>query len=112
MSISEVSSQSTLLSLSYIGVDRSNGSGSESIIERYREKYRDRRFIYEDWLKQAKTTVTEISKEIDSKLIENRAQQKTTAELYATIKESHQLFQNSMSCFRQAKKRKFAEVEI
>ena len=108
MSISEVSSKSTILSMSYLS--ETNYSGS--IIERYREKYRDRRFIYEDWLKQAKTTVTEISKEIDSKLIENRAQQKTTAELYATIKESHQLFQNSMSCFRQAKKRKFAEVEI
>jgi len=108
MSISEVSSKTTLLSMGYLS--EKNYSGS--VIERYREKYRDRRFIYEDWLKQAKTAVTEISNEIDSKIIENREQQKTTTELYATIKESHQLFQNSMSCLRQAKKRKFAEVEI
>jgi len=108
MSISEVSSKSTILSMSYLS--ETNYSGS--IIERYREKYRDRRFIYEDWLKHTKTTVKEMSKEIDSKITENREHQRTTVELYESIKESHHSFQNTMSYLRQAKKRKFSEVEI
>ena len=106
MSFSEVSSQTTLLSLSLLGTE-----SSISFSERYREKYKDQKYIYEDWLKQAKPVVINMVKEIDSKMIELKIQQKTSAELYESIKESHRDFQESMSCLRQPKKRKISDIE-
>jgi len=109
MSISEVSSQTTLLTASYIGSDFSNTT--RSLTEHYREKYKDRNSIYEDWLKTARSSIKSMTKEIDSKINEIKAQQKTSAELYADIIESDRLFQTSMNCVRHPKKRKISEIE-
>jgi len=106
MSFSEVSSQTTLLTMSLLGTE-----SSISFSERCREKSKDQKYIYEAWLKQAKPIVINMAKEIDSKIIELKIQQKTSAELYESIKESHRDFQESMSCLRQPKKRKLSEVE-
>jgi hypothetical protein len=107
MSFSEISSKTTLLSMSLLGSESSN----TSFTERYREKYKDRTHIYEDWLKTARSSVEYISKEIDAKLLEIQKQQKISVELYEEITESHRIFQESMISIKQPKKRKYSEVE-
>jgi len=113
MSISEVSSQSTLLTMSYLDLD---SIGSDSFInrpfsEKYKEKYKERNYIYEDWLKYTKSSITAMKREIYLEIDECKSNQKKTLKLFEEIKESHRIFQNSMSDIRKPQKRKFSEVE-
>lgn len=113
MSISEISSQSTLLTMSYIDLE-SIGSGSFTNIpfsEKYKDKYNNQSYIYEDWLKYTKSSINVMKTELDLEMNECKSNQKKTLKLFDEIKERHRLFQNSMSILRNPKKRKFSEVE-
>jgi hypothetical protein len=100
MSISEVSSQSTLLTMSYLDVD-SIGSGSltnRPFSEKYREKYKERSYIYEDWLKYVKSSISSMKNDIEFKIVECKSNQKNTEKLIDEIKESHEEFKKTYSC--------------
>lgn len=111
MSISEISSQTTLLSMSDLDLDLDSKSKVSSFSERYREKYREREYIYKDWLKSTKSEFQIVKTQIKEKLLEIERHKKESIELYNSILESHELFKKSMVSIRQLKKRKFSEVE-
>ena len=105
MSISELSSQSTLFTISYLTKISEKSSERES--DKYIENMRDHFYICEDWLKQTGVEIKNMVSEIDSKIYENREKQKKTSELYQSIKES----MNKEDPIRKPIKRKFAEIE-
>lgn len=113
MSISEISSQTTLLSMSDLELDSNTDFdyNRSSFSEKYRKKYKESEYIYKDWLKSTKSEFRIVKTEIKEKLLEIERHKKESIELYNSILESHELFKKSMGSISQMKKRKFSEVE-
>lgn len=100
MSISEISTNTTRISMNDI---ESFGS-TTSFSERYREKYKKQEFIYNDWMKSTKYQMNVMKKEIEEQLAEIKVERKKSLELYESIKNTSGLYKI------RPKKRKFSEV--
>jgi hypothetical protein len=110
MSVSEISDSSPLLSISYIGTFKQ--PAVSSIIERYRDKYSDMKYIYSDWQKHSITEIKQINNKVEDAISRNKSEYAKTLKLYELISISHSEFISSMNYYEnRPKKRKISEIE-
>jgi FMN-dependent NADH-azoreductase len=110
MSVSEISDSSSLLSISYI--DSVKQTSVSSIIERYREKYSDMKFIYSDWQKNTIKEMDKMNHKLDDAISRNKSENLKTLKLYESISINHNEFVSSMKYYEnRPKKRKISEID-
>ena len=110
ISVSEISDSSPLLSISYIGSVKHRSVSS--IIERYREKYSDMKFIYSDWQNHTRNEMKQLNNQVEDAISRNKSEYLKTVKLYESITISHTNFVSSMNYYEnRPKKRKISQLE-
>jgi hypothetical protein len=115
MSISSLSSQTTLLSVSYVNGNHSEIESRSKLIQKYKEKYTDRNFIYEDWRKNMISSFGSLKQELDTAVKNNRLAIEEAKETLNTVQSEHLNFILNLKVFddsvdNRKKKRKVEEI--
>ena len=107
MSVSEISSQSTLHYIESVKTP-----SVSSIIDRYRDKYSDMKYIYSDWQKYSMKEMNKMNDKLEDAISRNKSEYAKTLKLYESISLSHNKFVSSMNYYKnRPKKRKISEIE-
>jgi len=111
--ISSLSSETTLLSVSYLGHTRVEPR--TKLIDRYKEKYAVRTQVYEDWRKHAISSFSNLREELDLAIKRNQISIEESKKQLGAVKSSHLEFVLKMSVLEKPenkkKKRKADEIE-